>query len=219
MRSRNPEPQRLHVVDRLSAMTRARSSRALLSCALTGLVLVTACEDKAELAPPADGRVNAVMVNNKKSSYADLCDLAPEPGTRPFPWPPLSEPVQATTTRYRWVNVWATWCKPCVEELPLLQRTFDAWSQQKHSVALTLISVDAEPAAATSFIAAHPGTPTTLQMSDPSKAGSWLEQVGLPSGAAIPVHILLDDKSNLLCARAGGIDQSHLERFKQLMFP
>jgi len=187
--------------------------------ALAGVLVLAACEDEAEVAPPAEGRVNAVMSNNKKSSYADLCDLAPEPGTKPFPWPQLSAAAPSDRAHYRWVNVWATWCKPCIEELPLLQRTFEAWGKQKSSVTLTLISVDADPAAATSFVANHPGTPTTLQMQEPSKAGPWLEQVGLPSGAAIPVHILLDDKSNLLCARAGGIDQTHLDRFKQLMFP
>ena len=182
------------------------------------LALALACEDEAASAPPsAEGRVNAVMVD-KKSSFADLCDIAPQPA-KAFTWPELTDNAPASTARYRWVNVWATWCKPCVEELPLLTRTFDTWKQQGQTVELTLVSVDADAAAAKSFIAARPGTPASLQLADASKASAWLEQIGLASGASIPVHSVLDDKGNLLCARAGGVGAAHLERFKQVMFP
>ena len=201
-------------MDRLSALT---LRAAALGCAFA----VFACDDPAaQQAPPAEGRVNAVMANGKKTSFADLCDLAPAAGTKPFVWPELAEPAPAVpTARYRWVNVWATWCKPCVEELPLLTRTFDAWKKQGQEVALTLVSVDADAQAAKTFIAARPGTPATLQLKDATKAGDWLTRIGLASGASIPVHAVTDDKGNLLCARAGGVGETHLDRFKQLLFP
>jgi hypothetical protein len=207
MRRRKPESKCLHVMDRLSALSALAALCALLA----------ACSDKQEEAPPAGGRVNAVLAKN--SSYADLCDLAPPPGQKPFPWPPQGEPIATTQAAYRWINVWATWCQPCIEELPLLVNTFETWRKENHPVELTLISVDSDAEAARKFIAERPGTPRSYQIDDASKTGPWLEQVGLPSGAAIPVHILLDKQAKLLCARAGAISDTHLQRFKQVMFP
>ena len=117
-------------------------------------------------------------------------------------WPELTGAApQPNAAGYRWVNVWATWCKPCVEELPLLTRTFDDWKKQGQQVTLTLLSVDADAEAAKKFIADRPGTPASLQLRDAAKAGDWLTEVGLASGAAIPVHTVLDANGRLVCAR------------------
>src|SRR5690349_20284558 len=100
-----------------------------------------------------EGRVNAVMANNKTVKLGELCDVAPDPA-RNFTWPELTGPAPAReNSKYRWVNVWATWCKPCVEEMPLLQRSFADWKHQNQNIALTLLSVDNAPEAATKFVA------------------------------------------------------------------
>lgn len=198
-------------MDRLPALNITRI--AALGCALA---TCHGCGDEAGSAPPAaEPRVNAVMA--KKSSFDDLCDLAPE-SPKPFTWPELVERAPPSAATFRWVNVWATWCKPCVEELPLLARTFGEWKKQGQDVELTLVSVDADARAAQNFIAERRGAPPTLQLKDPAKAGAWLEQMGLTSGASIPVHTLLDARGNLVCARAGGVSAAHLERFRQAMF-
>ena len=191
-----------------------------MKCWWLACLLLIACDDQQSAPPPAaEGRVNAVMVN-KRASFADLCDLAPQPGEKTFQWPELAEGAPPSATgRYRWVNVWATWCKPCVEEMPLLTHTFETWKKAGQDVTLTLVSVDADVAAAKSFIAARPGTPASLQLKDATKASEWLSQLGLASGASIPVHSVIDQKGNVLCARSGGVTASHLERFKQVLFP
>lgn len=201
-------------------MTRV-SSLNIARAAAVGCLLATfpGCGDGAASAPPAaEPRVNAVMANTKKSSFDDLCDLAPDPA-KPFTWPELAETAPPSAATFRWVNVWATWCKPCVEELPLLARTFADWKKQGQEVELTLVSVDADAQAAKDFIAERSGSPPTLQLKDATKAGAWLEQVGLASGASIPVHTVLDARGNLVCARAGGVSAAHLERFRHVMFP
>ncbi|MEY4576490.1 MAG: hypothetical protein RL701_1193 [Pseudomonadota bacterium] len=182
-----------------------------------------ACDDSAADSGTtrAVGRVDAIRANTKKSQLADLCDVAPEPA-QDFTWPELDKtPAAQTGSRYRWVNVWATWCKPCVEELPLLARSFATWQQQKHPVTLTLVSVDADTTAPEQFLAAHrdwAGVPPNSALKDPSAANTWLASTGLASGSAIPVHLILDAHDKLLCARSGGISAQDLERFQRALF-
>ena len=38
------------------------------------------------------------------------------------------------------INFWATWCKPCIEELPFFEKTFE--EQKENNVELILVSLD-----------------------------------------------------------------------------
>jgi hypothetical protein len=188
--------------------------------ALIALGLLFACDEPAAgSSASAEPRVNAVMASGKTIKLGELCDVAPEPA-KAFSWPELTTGAPPRgDQKYRWVNVWATWCQPCVEELPLLARSFAQWKEQKHAVALTLLSVDNDADAAKSFIAARKELPSSLQFKDASSASTWLTSVGLSSGSAIPVHLVLDAQDQLLCARSGGISASDLDRFQRALFP
>lgn len=187
------------------------------------LGFAAACDGAPKADPePADkpvGRVDAVLQTPKKAQLRDLCDLAPEPA-QPFAWPELDAPVPPQSgTRFRWVNVWATWCKPCVEEMPLLARSFASWKKKNQPVTLTLVAIDADAAAARDFIAARPELPHSFALKDSSTASGWLGAVGLNAGSSIPVHLILDSQDQLVCARSGGISTADLERFGRALFP
>jgi cytochrome c biogenesis protein CcmG, thiol:disulfide interchange protein DsbE len=47
------------------------------------------------------------------------------------------------------LNIWATWCPPCVEEMPSLQRLHDALADEDFTV--VAVSVDALPGMLSSF--------------------------------------------------------------------
>lgn len=209
-------------MDRLSALnSRDLPRRGSLKARIAACLIVLAavgCDEGGKTAPQPEGRVNAVLATNKKVSFGDLCDVAPEPA-KAFSWPALAGAPPSAAGHPRWLNVWATWCKPCVEELPLLSQTFAQWKKQGHEVNLTLLSVDADAAAAKSFLAARSGLPDSLQLKEAGAASDWLTSVGLASGAAIPVHIVLDAQDRLLCARSGGISAGDLERFSRALFP
>jgi len=199
-------------MDRLSAVGCAL-------CPLAAAGWLAACDGQSEPAGGgrAVGRVDAV--HGKRVTLSELCDVAPQP-PKELKWPALAHPASPQVgTQYRWVNVWATWCKPCVEELPLLSRSFAEWQKKQHPLTLTLLSVDADAAAAQSFIAARPELPKTLLLQDASAASSWLGELGLSSSSAIPVHLVLDAGDKLLCARAGGIGPQDLDRFHRALFP
>lgn len=48
------------------------------------------------------------------------------------------------------MNFWATWCPPCVAEMPAIQKLYDKVKSDK--IAFVMVSLDEDPAKAASFI-------------------------------------------------------------------
>ena len=59
------------------------------------------------------------------------------------------------------LNFWATWCAPCVEEMPALERLHRALAPQ--GLRVIAVSVDDDPLAARSFAVSHGLTLTVLR--------------------------------------------------------
>jgi len=84
--------------------------------------------------------------NTQLSSSATLkkeIDTDMEVSTLPFPvydFKGLEPLLQREDDKTYIVNFWATWCKPCLEEMPYFQKTFD--EQRGNGVELVLVSLD-----------------------------------------------------------------------------
>lgn len=120
-----------------------------------------------------------------------------------FRWPDLaagSTPPGAATA-WRWVNLWATWCKPCIEDMPRLAAWRDQLAATGKRVELVFVSVD--DAAVAAFRTSHPGTPPSIRIANADQRAAWLKRFGLDDGA-IPIHLFVSPANRLRCARAGG---------------
>jgi thiol-disulfide isomerase/thioredoxin len=184
------------------------------------LLLVVACEDGRKAAPAAPtGRVVAVSAKDE-SSTSELCDvLKPSAGAPSFRYPPLDAPAPSTTSAWRWLNVWASWCAPCVEELPLIHKLRGALQASGHKLELILLSVDSEAEAMTSFQSTHADAKGSLRLRDMSALEGFLTSVGLDAGATLPVHLFIDPAGKVRCARTGAIKESDLAAIKKLIAP
>ncbi len=99
------------------------------------------------------------------------------------------------------INFWATWCKPCVKELPYFESFNTSISDKK--IKVILISLDfknqikshLEP-----FIKKNQYTSEVILLSD-NKYNTWLEKVDAEWSGSIPATLLLSGKKKLFAER------------------
>src|SRR5690606_21745626 len=113
--------------------------------------------------------------------------------------------------RATWVNVWATWCRPCVEEMPLLHRFQEQLADEGVEVDLVFLSADRDAEAVAAFRAAHPDTPAGPRVADPESIAPWAEGVGLAAGGSLPIHVFTDARGRVRCARGGAVSERDYE--------
>lgn len=167
--------------------------------------------------PQVSTRVNAVSAGRPTGGAGDgFCDVVAAPGTgRRLSLPPLAgekTPKKQQANRWRWINVWATWCKPCVAELPLLQRWPRRLTSAGVDVSLMMLSVDSSPQKLRAFARRHRGMPETARMADPKALGGWLASYGLDRDTSIPVHLFVAPTGRVRCIRAGTLSSSDFPR-------
>jgi thiol-disulfide isomerase/thioredoxin len=167
-------------------------------------LLLGACEEKP--AAPPRSRVDAVKARGgNKGNVESFCDVIPKPGTR-FQLPALASAAPAATG-WRWVNVWATWCTPCVEEIPLLLRWRDKLAAAGKPISLVFLSVDETDEVVQTFRRGHPALPEGPRIADPAALPAWMQTLGLDAAAPIPVHVLVAPGGEIRCVRAGGVSE------------
>lgn len=105
------------------------------------------------------------------------------------------------------VNFWATWCPPCVEEMPDLQRAHDEYADR--GVTVVGLGIDS-PAALQRFRDQHG---LSLPLFAAGAAGSELGRtLGNPSGA-LPYTILVDRNGRIVRSHLGQIQPAELRRW------
>ena len=175
------------------------------------LVLAGCPDEKASVLPPS--RFDAVTKKPaaETSRFCEKTWPAEGAGARSWQAPPLRKlegaPAAASVKGWRWVNAWATWCSPCVEEMALLSRWRDALQEDGVPVSFELLSVDstdAEPELRKWLGRALPGPVSWVK--SPDDFPPWLSTaVGLDADSAIPIHMLVDPRGQLRCARVGAV--------------
>ncbi len=171
-------------------------------------LLLTGCDDEAAVAPPP----RSVSVAARSEPTVAFCDPRPA-GAAPttFAFPTLATPAPAPSNRVRWVNLWATWCRPCVEEMPLLAQWQQRFRADGLDVDMTFLSLDSSDEAVATFRREHPGTPESLRIADPSAAPAWLTTLGLDEGAPIPIQVIVDANQRVKCVRSGAVAEHHYD--------
>ncbi len=88
------------------------------------------------------------------------------------------------------INFWATWCKPCVEELPYFEKLHEALKEEK--VKIILVSLDFPRQLETKlvpFVKQHQLKSEVIVLTD-GQFNVWIDKVSPDWGGAIPVTLV-----------------------------
>jgi thiol-disulfide isomerase/thioredoxin len=168
--------------------------------------------------PTARSRVASVEAKAEAPvELSEFCEVYPSTNDAPaMTWPALTGEPPAASGQPRWVNVWATWCKPCIEELPRLATWKDEIGKQ-HPYELVFLSGDGDPEAVAAFAADHPPVQGSLEISDAAALTPWLASLGAGEAPVLPVHVFVDGKDRVRCVRTAGIGDGDRKAVEQLL--
>ena len=102
------------------------------------------------------------------------------------------------------VNLWATWCSPCVGEMPALSKLHEKYKARGFQV--VGIDVDENPALVQQFLAKHPVRYPVLT-STPNKTVAALGAL-----EALPTTLLLDETGDVSEVIVGVLEIPELEK-------
>src|SRR5690606_240818 len=88
------------------------------------------------------------------------------------------------------INFWATWCKPCIKELPAFEKLASDYSAEK--VKVLLVSLDFSDKLKTQvipFIKKNNIQSEVVLLDDPD-ANNWIPKVSVEWSGAIPATII-----------------------------
>jgi thiol-disulfide isomerase/thioredoxin len=101
--------------------------------------------------------------------------------------------IQAKTDHIKVINFWATWCAPCIKELPL----FEKLGQDRSDVQVTLVSMDLDldpnPDKVHKFVARKKLKSKVLIL-DAKDPNSYIDQIDKNWSGALPATIIINSK-------------------------
>ena len=167
--------------------------------------------------PPS--RFDAVhAAPQKQVATDDFCEVKSDAATaKTFVLPPLDGAPMASSDGWTWVNVWATWCGPCIAEMPMLVKWQERLSKDGLSYGLSFLSVDAKADELAKWQATNKTSPPTMHLAKMDDLSGWLTTIGLDASAVLPIHLFVDPDQKIRCVRMGGIGEAEYDVVKKVL--
>jgi thiol-disulfide isomerase/thioredoxin len=111
--------------------------------------------------------------------------------------------------RARWVSFFASWCGPCKEEFPRIQRFAQKLQADGIPVDVAYVSIDDDLRQLTAFFGQQPqgGVKSAYWLKDGPVRNAWLASLKMGSEPPLPEHGLFDGRGRLRCWISGAIDE------------
>jgi len=114
------------------------------------------------------------------------------------------------------VNFWATWCGPCIKEMPLIENI----GRQRSDVRITLVSLDLEldpnPDKVFKFVE-RKGIQSMVLILDEQDANSWINKIEKDWSGALPATIVINTKTGKRVFVGKELKEGELEKMIELV--
>lgn len=101
------------------------------------------------------------------------------------------------------VNLWASWCLPCREEAPVLERFYQ--HERRHHVTVVGINVQDNQDDALAFLRSHPTNYPQLRSVGDERSAAF-------GSTGVPENFLVDPRGRLALIRRGPVDDEILRQ-------
>lgn len=101
------------------------------------------------------------------------------------------------------LNFWATWCPPCVGEMPDIQRAYAKYGDKIHFV---IVNIDGTKPDVTSFMENHAFSFPVVLDTNGSATSAYAVQ-------AIPTSYIIDADGNIIDSHVGALSADDMESF------
>ena len=125
--------------------------------------------------------------------------------------PYLKQIIESKSNKVQVVNFWATWCGPCVKELPLFEKLN---SENRPDVAVTLVSLDLDldpnPEKVYRFIAKK-NIKSDVLLLDERNPNEWIDQVEKEWSGSLPATLVVNTNTGKRIFVARELKEGELE--------
>ncbi len=110
--------------------------------------------------------------------------------------------IQQRDGKVHVVNFWATWCKPCVEELPAFEQLNEEYKDKNVEVLLVSLDMaDMVGGRLVPFLQRNNIESEVVLLDDPA-ASKWIDKVSPTWSGAIPATLIYSDDKRLFYERS-----------------
>lgn len=101
--------------------------------------------------------------------------------------------INAPTDKIQVINFWATWCAPCVQELPYFEK---AQVEQPNNIKVTLVALDfADKVDKVNAFVARKKIQSEVILLDDIDYNSWIDRVDTSWSGAIPATLIINPRT------------------------
>ncbi|MGY2133322.1 TlpA disulfide reductase family protein [Hymenobacter sp. HD11105] len=118
----------------------------------------------------------------------------------------LSQPNDTTYV----VNFWATWCGPCIKELPYFEKANAAYAGKKVKVLLVSLDYASQLDKKVKPFVQKRGLKSEILLLNETDPNTWLEKVDKQWSGAIPFTLMLNNKKQKRAAFEQEFTQAEL---------
>ena len=108
------------------------------------------------------------------------------------------------------INFWATWCKPCIKELPFFQELQNQMNERVNVTLISLDFVDVLNSKVIPFVEKKKLTPDVLLL-DEIDYNSWIDKVDPSWSGAIPATLIINHQTGKRKFHEGELAEGDLE--------